>query len=92
MSVTFRYRVKFPVCFIFSFIIEGSGSQFLCFVLFFHVLLSQGPYYGKELGWFVGGPNNAPTSYDVDGQLYAVDGSTLLIRGFSYNGQAPGKD
>ncbi|XP_072030814.1 uncharacterized protein [Amphiura filiformis] len=49
----------------------------------------QGPYFGKELGCFVGGPNNAPTSYDVDGQLYAVDSSTLLIKGFTYNGQAP---
>ena len=45
-------------------------------------------YYGKEIGKFADGPS---TAHGVSGTVYAIDNTRLWIKGFTYDGAAPGK-
>lgn len=42
-------------------------------------------YYGKLLGRL------SELHHGVSGEIYAVDGRTLFIKGFNYDGEGPGK-
>lgn len=44
----------------------------------------QGAYYGKLIGQLT------ELHHDVSGEVYAVDGRTLFLKNFNYNGEGPG--
>lgn len=49
------------------------------------IVNAAAPYYGTKIGSF------QTHAHDVVGDVYAVDDRTVYIKGFSYDGEGPGK-
>lgn len=58
-----------------------SQLSFFCFI----VQVQTAPYYGKFLGKL------SELHHGVSGEVYVVDGRTLYLKDFTYDGQGPGK-
>lgn len=59
-----------------------------CLIIIIIIIFAEvcnAAYYGKQLGRL------SELHHGVSGEIYAVDGRTLFIKGFNYDGEGPGK-
>lgn len=66
---------------IISYYFAFSQLSFVCYT----VEVQTAPYYGKFLGKL------SELHHGVSGEVYVVDGRTLYLKDFTYDGQGPGK-